>query len=233
MKALPLVGLCVVVGVGRAGIRAQDLSKAGEPEPRLQTVFQSASPARSSGCLDDNADGLLWLGLQGDYRRSVHGDIDYVTGGTISLEWELGDCNAFGMFLGGGVLELEAGSAADRLASRPSFLELGFTGRRYFTPAHVFLRPYVTAGFGILSIAWEYRTPMESGEDRVHFDSLEGLDGYAGGGLSIRLAKRLSVSAEAVAGGVAFLGKTNRELNNTAFDSFGYVGVKAEARLAF
>jgi len=108
--------------------------------PSVETPVATV-PAPTRGDDDDS----FAFGPNVEFRRPLNGDYDFVTEVTLSGEMELDQYNSAGLLIGGGVVELKSGSFADTIARQPFIGEVGVFGRHYFTPSHVFLRPYVTA----------------------------------------------------------------------------------------
>ena len=222
MKTRRLVILCLLFGAGLYGIRAQDVAPPAEPAVALN----QPAPAKTND--------LYHLDLAGSYRRPWNGDYDWLTLTTISFGGMLDKHNSLDAVLGGGVIQLKPGSPADTQAYEPFFLELGIAWQYYLAAPEASWKPYVTAGASLLWMSWEYRNTVDSNNfGRITRDYLEGADGYAGVGLSLRLRKRLDFFGEMDVGGTGFLPCTYSGVHNNLFANFGYVGVRGGLRLTF
>lgn len=168
-----------------------------------------------------------------DYRRAFGDDYSSYGQLKLSLERAFGERNAASVFVSAGLLELEEGSRVRAAANTPLVLGFGVGFRHYLTRQHTFLRPYFTADVSFLWMTWGYKEDQQSGGETVSSDSLEGMDAYVGMGFLVGSNKRVNLFGEIGAGGVAFLGTTDRELKNELFNDFGYVGMKAGLRFRF
>jgi hypothetical protein len=179
----------------------------------------------------ERGDFSLETGL--DYRRAFGDDYSSYSQLRLSLERAFSERNAASVFVSAGLLELEEGSRVRAAAHTPLVLGFGVGFRHYLTRQHTFLRPYFTADVSFLWMTWGYKEDQQSGGETVSSDSLEGMDAYVGMGLLVGSNKRVNLFGEIGAGGVAFLGTTDRELKNELFSDFGYVGIKAGLRFRF
>ena len=168
------------------------------------------------------------------YRRPLNGDYDWWLPVTITFGKMMNDHNTLDAAVGGGLIQLKSGSAADAQAQQPFFLELGIGWKHFFAPREAPVKLYVTAGASLLWLSWEYRNPVDSPNfGRVTRDLLEGADGYAGAGLSLQLRPHLQAFAEVAVGGVGFLSTTHSGEHNDLFENFGYAGFRGGLSLTF
>jgi len=168
------------------------------------------------------------------YRQPLNGDYDWLLPATIAFGKMMDDHNTLDAAFGGGVIQLKRGSTADAQAHQPFFLELGIAWTHYFAAREAPIKPYIAAGASLLWMSWEYRRPVDSKNfGHITRDYLEGADGYAGLGLSLRLRKHLNCFAEVDAGGVGFLSTTHSGEHNHLFENFGYVGFRGGVSLTF
>ena len=153
---------------------------------------------------------------------------------TISFGKMLNEHISLDAVFSGGVVELKRGSFADSQAHQPFFMELGILWQYHFTNPKAALQPYFAAGASLLWMSWEYRSPVDTKNyGLITRDYLEGADGYAGLGLSLRLRKHLNLFGEIDAGGVGFLPNTYFDVHNNLFENFGYVGFRGGLSLTF
>ena len=212
MKRLRLIILTLLLGALPTMAQAQAGASSTNPVAGLNL------PAKA------NPGSSYHLDTSFGYRHPLNGDYDWILPATVSFGKMLDDCNSLDGVFGGGVVELKPGSPADAQAHQPFFLELGVAWRHYFADRKATWKPYLTAGASVLWMTWEYRQSVDS----PHFgditrDFLEGADGYAGVGLSVRLQKRLNCFGEVDAGGVGYLSKTYSGEHNNLFQNYGYV----------
>ena len=196
------------------------------------------TPPPGAGCVsapgrERDDDDLVHVGLQADHRRPLNGAYAYTTQGNLVARMNCGEHDSMGLFFGGGVFELKAGSVTDAIAHQPFFGEFGFVGCHYFTPPHAFLRPYITGGAAGVLMGWQYRSAVPTQDGAVWSDRVCGVDGFAGAGISAGLREHWHIFCEAGAGCMGLPAVTQAELRNTLFDSFGYVSVRAGLSLAF
>ena len=161
------------------------------------------------------------------YSVPFSGDIQSLTRFTITPASVEDERNYFGVFLSGDIVNLRSGSLPNLAINNTSMLEAGLAYRRYLTPAHTFISPYVTASVASQLLAWDYRNPINVNGDPIQSDSLEGLGGYAGFGVAIKRNSHLSFFGEAGFGGTVLMGETTQGFNNDVFHNFGYFSVKA------
>lgn len=170
----------------------------------------------------------------GDYRRILNGDYVALPGGGLTALIAATDLDSFGVSLEAGAVQLARGSSADFNVANSRFLQTGLVARHYFTPSHVFLRPYITLNANYFLMAWDYRTPAIDNEgNSLDGDSVEGIDASASVGLSIRLHRHMNLFGEFNGGGVAVMPETEGSIDNNFMGSFGYVGVKAGLSFVF
>ncbi|HTY88124.1 MAG TPA: hypothetical protein VMB80_11710 [Candidatus Acidoferrum sp.] len=170
-----------------------------------------------------NQDSSYHLDTSFGYRHPLNGDYDWMLPATISFGKMLDDRNALDGVFGGGVIELKPGSPADAEAHQPFFWELGVAWRHYFAERKATWKPYFTAGASLLWMTWEYRQSVDSPHfGNIDRDFLEGADGYAGLGLSVRLRKRLNCYGEVDVGAVGYLSTTYSGEHNDLFQNYSY-----------
>lgn len=166
------------------------------------------------------------LELTIEHWRTLNGDYDSYTGGELRGTLFVDKYDCVGVFVDGGVLELQSGSYADSIASRPDVFRFGVAGEHHFTPKHTVFQPYVSAEFSCFWMVWNYRNPMPVDSRTINGDSMSNLEGSVGAGFEMRL-QHLSVFGEARVGGVWMNGQTDGGVDNTFFDSVGYIGLRA------
>ncbi|MGA2278925.1 MAG: hypothetical protein ABSG80_01330 [Verrucomicrobiota bacterium] len=220
MKILRAAILYLLLGAALPGVWAQEVATNAMP------ALTKPVPATKPDVYHlDTTYGCRWP-LNGDYR--------WLMPATISFGKMLNEHNALDAVFGGGVIELKPGSQADAQARQPFFVELGIAWRCYPTGTKAALNPYFTTGASLLWMSWEYRHPVDSPNfGNITRDYLEGADGYAGLGLSLRLRKHLNCYSEFDVGGTGFLSTTYSGEHNNLFANFGYVGVKGGFSLTF
>jgi hypothetical protein len=176
----------------------------------------------------------LKLECLGDYRRILNGDYLALPGGGLAALIAATDQDSFGLSLEAGAVQLAPASTAAANVANPRFLQTGLIARHYFTPSHVFLRPYITLNASYFWSAWDYRTPVTSDDGTlIDGDSAEGIDASAGVGLSVRLHRHMNLFGEFSSGGVAMLPFTEGGVDNNFMGSFGYLGAKAGLSFVF
>ncbi len=181
-----------------------------------------------------NKDDLYHLDTTMGYRRPLNGDYDWLTLATLSFGKMLDQHNSLDAVLGGGVVQLKAGSQADAQAHQPFFVELGIAWQYHFITPETSLKPYITAGASLVWMSWEYRSPVDSKDfGFITRDYLEGIDGYAGAGLRLRLRRHLNLFGEIDVGGIGYLSTTYSGVHNNLFANFGYVGARGGLSLTF
>lgn len=179
-------------------------------------------------------DDLYHLDATLGYRRPLNGDYDWLMPATLSFGKMLNEHISLDAAFSGGVIELKRGSLADSQAHQPFFLELGIVWQYHFTTPEAALKPYFAAGASVVWMSWQYRSPVDTKDfGFITRDYLEGADGYAGLGLSLRLRKYLNLFGEIDAGGVGFLANTYSGVHNNLFANFGYVGARGGLSLTF
>ena len=242
MNTFQLTALSLIFSASVLGIHAQDTPStnttgmaprqepAAAPEPVPLTNTPAATPVQFSR---DDDDGLVKLGLNFDHRRSLDGPYDYLSQATFVVETDCSRFTTVGLAIGGGVAQLKSGSLADQIAHQPYYGEIGVFGRRYFTPAHVFLRPYVTASISALAMGWDYRAAIETDNGAVRTDWTYGVDGYVGAGLSAGLRNHWRIFGELGVGGIGLPDTTENNIQNDFLGSLYYVGFKAGLSLTF
>jgi hypothetical protein len=222
MKISRFIILGVLLGSAMVRVPAQE---SVSPTDAVVAVHQ-LTPAKKSD--------VYHLDASFGYRRPLNGDYDWWLPAAITFGKMMDDHNTLDAVVGGGVIELKHGSAADAQVQQPFFLELGIAWKHYFAPREAPLKPYITAGASMLSVSWEYRHTVDSPNfGHITRDFLEGADGYAGLGLSLRLRQHLHGFAEVSAGGTGFLSTTHSGEHNDLFENFVYVGFRGGLSLTF
>jgi hypothetical protein len=222
MKISRFIILGVLLGSAMVRVQAQE-----SVSPTNAVVALNQLPPVKKG-------DVYHLDTSFSYRRPLNGDYDWLLPATITFGKMLDDHNALDAAFGGGVIQLKHGSAADVQAHQPFFLELGIAWKHYFAAQEASVKPYVTAGASVLWMSWEYRHSVDSKNfGHITRDYLEGADGYAGVGLSLRLQKHLNCFGEVDAGGTGFLSTTHSGEHNHLFENFGYVGFRGGLNLTF
>jgi len=171
--------------------------------------------------------------LDGVYSIPFSGDIAGIALFSIApfcLETEY---ESWGLYLGGGTVDLKSGSLPDRAAKDTWTMAVGLVYRRYLSGAHTFVSPYVTANVGYQLLHWRYRNPIIVDADTVRSDGLHGLGGNVGFGITINRKTNLSVFGEVGIGGTVFLGDSFEGFSNDVFDNYGYFSVKAGMSFKF
>jgi hypothetical protein len=111
--------------------------------------------------------------------------------------------------------------------------EGGMAYRYYFTPAHTFLNPYVSANLAYQVLTWDYRNAIIVNGDTITSDSLNGAGGYVGLGVAINRESHLSFFGEVGVGGTVFVDDTYQGFNNDVFSDYGYFNLKVGLSLKF
>jgi len=143
------------------------------------------------------------------------------------------DYNYLGLFISGDIVELQPGSLPDRATDNVWMFELGLEYRRYMTPGHVFISPYLAVNASFQALNWDYRNPVYVDGSSVQSDTLEGMGGYIGFGVAFNRNSHLSFFGEAGFGGTAFLPQTNQGFDNDVFSNYGYFMIRAGLSLKF
>ena len=143
------------------------------------------------------------------------------------------DHNFFGVYVGGAIVEFESGSLPDLATKCPWMLEAGLAYRRYLNHPRTFLSPYFTARVGYQMLAWDYRSPIVVGNETIHGDFLNGVEGYVGFGVSTMRDSHWGLFGEVGVGGTAFLGATNHGFDNDVFEDFAFVSFKVGLSIKF
>ena len=162
-----------------------------------------------------------------------NGEIQYINRFTLTPISIEDDYNHLGLFLSGDIVKLQPGSLPDRAINNISMFETGMEYRRYLTPGHVFISPYLSASLAYQLLGWNYRNPVYVNGDKIQSDSLEAVGGYAGFGVAFNRNSHLSFFGEAGFGGTGFMPQTTRGFDNDVFSDFSYFTVKAGLSLKF
>ena len=167
------------------------------------------------------------------YVVPLNGDIQSLTRFTLTPFTIENNHNFLGLYVAGDIVELQPGSLPDRAVNNSWMLESGISYRYYFTPAHTFFSPYLSANVGYQLLRWDYRNAIIVNGDTITSDSLDAVGGYAGLGIAIKRNSHLSFFGEAGFGGTVFVGDTYQGFYNDVFSDFGYFTVKVGLSLKF
>jgi hypothetical protein len=181
----------------------------------------------------DQEEYLLQVPLDVRYAIPFSGDIRGLTQFTLTPFSVEGEKGLLGLYLGGAIVDLEPGSRPDRGTEDQWMLETGLTFRRYLNRSHTALSPYISGNFGFVSLNWDYRNPIVAGGDTIDDDSLLGLEGFAGFGISTKRNSHLSFFAEVDIGATGFVGTTWEDFENDVFDAFGFYAFKVGLSFKF
>lgn len=171
--------------------------------------------------------------LDAAYSIPFSGDIAGITWFSIAPFCIETESESWGLFLGGGTVDLKAGSLPERAVRDTWTGAAGLVYRRYLTGAHTFVSPYVTASVAYQLLHWRYRNPVVVDSDTVRSDGLHGLGGNVGFGITITRKTNLSIFGEVGIGGTAFLGNSFEGFSNDVFDNYGCFSVKAGMSVKF
>jgi len=230
MKTAALILLGVAWGACRYSARAQDTAPpATNPPPG--TIASTPRPLPPAPAKTND---LYHLNAAFEYRHPWNSDYNGWTLGTIFFGKRLNERNSLDAGVGGGVIQLKPGGAADVQAHQPVFVQVGAAWRCCLVAGEPPCNPYVTVGANLLWMTWEYRNPVHTTDfGNITRDYLDGIDGYGGLGLKLRLWKRLDGFAEFDVGGTGFNPNTYFGVHNHLFANFGYVGGRAGLGLTF
>jgi hypothetical protein len=167
------------------------------------------------------------------YSVPFSGEIESLTRFTLTPLCIENERNCFGFFVGGDLVEWESGSLPDRAVKNTWMFEIGMAYRRYLSPPHAFISPYLTVSAAVQALYWDYRNPVYVDGDRVDSDSLDGFGGYAGFGIVCKRNSHLNFFAEAGVGGTTFVSETVEGFHNDVISDFGYFSVKAGLCIKF
>jgi outer membrane protein W len=222
MKISRFMALLLLPGAALHSAPAQEVA------PATNTVVASNKLTQSK------KSDVYHLDTTFSYRRPLNGDYDWLMPATISFGKMMNDHLALDAAFGGGVIQMQPGSAADAQAHQPIFLELGIVLQYYFGAREAPVRPYVIGGASLIWMSWEYRSPVDSPYlGLITRDYLEGADGYVGVGLKLRLRKHFNCFGEVEVGGIGFLPTTYSGEHNHLFGNFGYLGFRGGLSLTF
>jgi hypothetical protein len=181
----------------------------------------------------DKRDYVWQLPVDVAYSMPFSGDIRALTHFTISpLSFESEE-NLLEVYVGGATVAYVSGSLPDRATKSPWMFESGLTFRHYLNHSRTALSPYIAARVGYELLNWTYRNAIVADGDTIRGDSLDGVEGYVGFGVSTRRDYRLSAFGEAGVGGTAFACTSWQGFDNDVFASFGYVSIKVGMSLKF
>lgn len=141
--------------------------------------------------------------------------------------------NFFGLYIGGGTVELAPNSLPELGTKDQWLLEAGLTYRRYLNSPRQGVSPYFAANLGFQCLGWEYRNPIVAGNDTITRDYLGGMNGSAGFGISTMRDRPLSFFAEVDVGGGGFDSTTGEGFSNDVFDAYGFFSFKVGLTLKF
>lgn len=160
---------------------------------------------------------------------------NYIRGITrVAVEAGGGDeYNYLGLSVGIGSVAFRDRSLPDLAVDNSTTLDLGVNYRRYFTPAHTFLRPYAAAGVYAQMLSWEYRNAINIGGDIIERDAVGGGGIYGGAGLLMNVSQHFQLFGEARVGETMLDGGTSEGLRNNVLDNYGYYSFKAGVSVRF
>jgi hypothetical protein len=167
------------------------------------------------------------------YLVPLNGAMEGITRFTLTPLAAEDERNFLGLYVGGGGVEFKPGSLPDSAVEDAWILEIGLSYRRYLNDPHVFLSPYLTANLGWQPLFWQYRNPIDTGDETINGDVLHGVTGYAGFGVALWRRQFISAFAEAGFGGTGYVDRTGEGFHNDVFDAFGYFLVKGGVTLKF
>jgi hypothetical protein len=235
-KASQLLPLFFLWAGSSSEVLAENVS-GGAPEPYLSTASTGDGTDQTSVGRYSPDDSCLFTASV-ERRYPFNGDYTSLNEVLLTFEVVDNEHGSGGLFLSGGVVNLKSGSTADLAAYDPLLFEIGLLGRYYLNRKDTFVRPYLNFSMGFALMTWNYRDAQVVDGEKTFSDSLGGIDGYAGLGLTLRVARQAHLFAEAGVGGIALYrygGENNADYhsNDTVFDSFGYAAVKAGFALSF
>lgn len=204
-----------------------------EPETPVDTGVLVAGAASGSGGSGDSPvsyssrDYSWQVPMDVGFAVPLNGQIRSLTRFSLTPVSVEDDYNYLGVFVAGDVVDLQPGSLPDQAVKNIWMFEVGPEYRRYFTPAHTFISPYLCASVAYQVMYWDYRNPVIVNGDEIKSDALEGVGGYAGFGVAFHRNSHLSLFGEAGFGGTVFLPETTQGFDNDVFSDFGYFMVKA------
>lgn len=181
----------------------------------------------------DNREYEWQVPLDVGYEVPLNGDIQALTRFTLTPIAAETEHHFVGLFVAGDIVNLKPGTLPASAVKNTWMLESGLSYRYYFTPAHTFFSPYISASAAYQLLSWDYRNPVIVNGDTIGWDNLTGLGGYAGLGIAIKRNSHLSLFGEAGFGGTVFVGETGQGFDNDVFGNFGYFTVKAGLSLKF
>jgi hypothetical protein len=181
----------------------------------------------------DDRDYALQVPFDVSYAVPFGGNIQSLTRFTLTPLSVEDEHNFFGLFVAGDIVKMRPGSLPDRALDDSWMLEGGIAYRYYFTPAHTFLSPYVSANLAYQVLSWDYRNAIIVNGDTITSDSLDGAGGYIGLGVTVNRNSHLSFFGEAGIGGTVFIGDTYQGFNNDVFSDYGYFNLKVGLSLKF
>ena len=141
--------------------------------------------------------------------------------------------NYGGLYIGGDGVTLWPGSLADQAVVHAWMFETGLTYRRYYGPSHAFINPYLAVNVSYNLLGWDYRNPIVVGSDVIRWDTLNGVGGYVGVGLTLYRSGPVTLFGEAGFGGIVFDHVTGQGFDNDVFSPFGYFSVRAGLSIKF
>jgi len=171
--------------------------------------------------------------LDAGYLRPFNGVIAQVTRFSLTAPYLEDARDAIGIYYGGGIVDLVPGSLPDRALDDTWMLEMGLTYRHYFNDPHTLFGPYLSLNGGLQFLFWDYRNPVYIDHDKITADSLGGVNGCVGLGVTIERNHWLSAFVEADFGGMVFVGDTFHHFDNDVFENFSFFMVKAGLCLKF
>jgi hypothetical protein len=201
------------------------------------TGSNSETPLTGLGFLSlvsyDDRDYALQVPFDVSYAVPFGGNIQSLTRFTLTPISVEDEHIFFGLFLSGDTVKFRPGSLPDQALDDSWMFEGGIACRYYFTKAHTFLSPYVSASAAYQVLTWDYRNAIIVNGDTITSDSLNGAGGYVGLGVAINRESHLSFFGEAGVGGTVFVGDTYEGFHNDVFSDYGYFSLKLGLSLKF
>jgi hypothetical protein len=195
------------------------------------------APVISGGFLSlvsyDDRDYTVQVPFDVSYAVPFGGNIQSLTKFTLTPISVENEHHFFGLFLSGDTVKFRPGSLPDQALDNSWMFEGGMAYRYYFTPAHKFLIPYVSANLAYQVLTWDYRNAIIVNGDTITSDSLNGAGGYVGLGVAINRESHLSFFGEVGVGGTVFVDDTYQGFNNDVFSDYGYFNLKVGLSLKF
>lgn len=167
------------------------------------------------------------------YSLPINSDFESITHFTLTPIAIEDERNCLGLYVGGAIVQLKAGSLPESAVNRTWMLETGLTYRRYLNSSRTALSPYLTTSLGFTMLNWSYHNQVTAGGDTFQSDSLYGAEGSLAIGISTRRDYRVSFFGEAGIGGTVFSDTTVNGFDNDVFHDFGFLAFKAGLSFKF